>query len=83
MTDAETEFDPIAALLAVLDLADNDARTTEDIFTGVSQSMPLGRVYGGQVLAQSIIAASRTLPAGRLPTRCTGTSFARVTPRGV
>lgn len=65
MTDAETEFDPIAALLAVLDLADNDARTTEDIFTGVSQSMPLGRVYGGQVLAQSIIAASRTLPAGR------------------
>ena len=41
------------------------ARTTEDIFTGVSQSMPLGRVYGGQVLAQSIVAAERTIPDGR------------------
>lgn len=65
MTDAETEVDPIASLLAVLDLADNDARTTEDIFTGVSQSMPLGRVYGGQVLAQSIVAASRTVATDR------------------
>ncbi|NNH02478.1 acyl-CoA thioesterase II [Microbacterium ulmi] len=55
----------MASLLTVLDLADSDARTTEDIFTGVSQSMPLGRVYGGQVLAQSIIAASRTLPEQR------------------
>ncbi|MFB8386638.1 acyl-CoA thioesterase [Microbacterium sp. NPDC055910] len=52
-------------MLAVLDLADSEARTTEDIFTGVSQSMPLGRVYGGQVLAQSIVAASRTLPDDR------------------
>ena len=53
--------DPVASMLAVLDLAESDARTTEDIFTGVSQSMPLGRVYGGQVLAQSIVAAERTL----------------------
>jgi acyl-CoA thioesterase-2 len=57
--------DPVASMLAVLDLADSEARTTEDIFTGVSQSMPLGRVYGGQVLAQSIVAASRTLPEDR------------------
>lgn len=57
--------DPVASLLNVLALADSDARTTEDIFTGVSQSMPLGRVYGGQVLAQSIVAASRTLPDDR------------------
>ncbi|MDN3494481.1 acyl-CoA thioesterase II [Planococcus sp. APC 4015] len=57
--------DAVASLLAVLDLAASDARTTEDIFTGVSQAMPLGRVYGGQVLAQSIVAASRTLPEGR------------------
>ncbi|MET0859978.1 MAG: acyl-CoA thioesterase II [Microbacterium sp.] len=54
-------------MLAVLDLAASDARTSEDIFTGVSQAMPLGRVYGGQVLAQSIVAASRTLPADRVP----------------
>ncbi|WP_137843688.1 acyl-CoA thioesterase II [Microbacterium sp. 2FI] len=52
-------------MLAVLDLAASDARTTEDIFTGVSQSMPLGRVFGGQVLAQSIIAAERTISEGR------------------
>ncbi|WP_434970587.1 acyl-CoA thioesterase [Microbacterium sp. bgisy207] len=69
MTDGTSseivEADPVASLLAVLDLSSNGARTTEDIFTGVSQSMPLGRVYGGQVLSQSIVAASRTLPPGR------------------
>lgn len=62
MTDA---LDPVASLLAVLDLRDAGARTTEDIFTGVSQPMPFGRVYGGQVLAQSVVAASRTLPPER------------------
>ncbi|MFV9425787.1 acyl-CoA thioesterase [Microbacterium sp. S1037] len=62
MTDAN---DPVASLLAVLDLRDAGARTTEDIFTGVSQPMPTGRVYGGQVLAQTIVAASRTLPPER------------------
>ncbi len=64
-TDAEPEADPVASMLAVLDLTGSDARTNEDIFTGVSQSMPLGRVYGGQVLAQSLVAASRTLPEDR------------------
>lgn len=62
MTD---DVDPVAAMLTVLDLRDAGARTTEDIFTGVSQPMPFGRVYGGQVLAQSIVAASRTLPPER------------------
>ncbi|WP_150957085.1 acyl-CoA thioesterase [Microbacterium testaceum] len=62
MTEAH---DPVASLLAVLDLRDAGARTTEDIFTGVSQPMPTGRVYGGQVLAQTIVAASRTLPPER------------------
>jgi acyl-CoA thioesterase-2 len=63
---ADPTPDPVAALLAVLDLAVSSARTTEDIFTGVSQPMPLGRVYGGQVLAQSIVAAERTVPDGRI-----------------
>jgi acyl-CoA thioesterase-2 len=49
----------------VLTLASTEARTTEDIFTGVSHPMPYGRVYGGQVLAQSVIAASRTVTADR------------------
>lgn len=61
----EPDPDPVASMLSVLDLAGSDARTTEDIFTGVSQSMPLGRVYGGQVLAQSIVAAARTTPEDR------------------
>ncbi|KRA23237.1 acyl-CoA thioesterase II [Microbacterium sp. Root61] len=66
MPEAEPVQDSIDALLAVLDLASSDARTTEDIFTGVSQSMPFGRVYGGQVLAQSLIAAERTMPPQRM-----------------
>jgi len=57
--------DPIAGLLAALDLTDTGARTSEDIFTGPSQWMPLGRVFGGQVLAQSLVAAMRTIPDDR------------------
>jgi acyl-CoA thioesterase-2 len=64
--EAAPETDPVASMLSVIDLSASDARTTEDIFTGRSQSMPLGRVYGGQVLAQSIVAASRTIPDERI-----------------
>jgi acyl-CoA thioesterase-2 len=59
-------MDPVSAMLHALDLTDTGARTSEDIFTGPSQWMPHGRVFGGQVLAQSIVAASRTLPDDRL-----------------
>ena len=59
--DFTPDPDPVASMLAVLDLSQSGARTTEDIFTGVSQRMPLGRVFGGQVLAQSIVAAERTI----------------------
>ncbi|MFS0893639.1 acyl-CoA thioesterase [Microbacterium sp. 179-I 3D3 NHS] len=55
----------VARLLAVLDLDSTQARTTEDIFTGASHPMPTGRIYGGQVLAQSLVAAERTLPEDR------------------
>ncbi len=64
--EVEPERDPVASMLSVIDLSASNARTTEDIFTGSSQSMPLGRVYGGQVLAQSIVAASRTIPEDRV-----------------
>jgi acyl-CoA thioesterase-2 len=53
--------EPLASLLTALDLTDTGARTSEDIFTGPSQWMPLGRIFGGQVLAQSIMAATRTV----------------------
>ena len=57
--------DPLAGLLAALDLTDTGARTSEDLFTGPSQWMPLGRVFGGQVLAQSLVAAQRTIDEDR------------------
>jgi acyl-CoA thioesterase-2 len=57
--------DPLAGLLATLDLTDTGARTSEDIFTGPSQYMPGGRIYGGQVLAQSLVAAIRTVSDDR------------------
>ncbi|ALX66918.1 acyl-CoA thioesterase [Microbacterium sp. XT11] len=55
----------VEQLLAVLDLDSTQARTTEDIFTGSSHPMPTGRIYGGQVLAQTLLAAERTLPEDR------------------
>jgi acyl-CoA thioesterase-2 len=58
--------DPLAGFLAALDLTDTGARTREDIFTGPSQWMPGGRVFGGQVLAQALIAATRTVPDDRV-----------------
>jgi acyl-CoA thioesterase-2 len=57
--------DPVSGLLSALDLTDTGARTSEDIFTGPSQPQPLGRVFGGQVLAQSLVAAMRTTDADR------------------
>ncbi|MFE4469494.1 acyl-CoA thioesterase [Leifsonia sp. NPDC056824] len=57
--------EPLESLLTALDLTDTGARTSEDIFTGPSQWMPLGRVFGGQVLAQSIVAATRTVSDDR------------------
>lgn len=65
MTDEQDARRSVDDLLQVLNLAESEARTTEDIFTGPSHFMPTGRVYGGQVLAQSIIAADRTLPEDR------------------
>jgi acyl-CoA thioesterase-2 len=72
-----TDFDPLADLLDTLDLEElGTARitvegvgdTTTDlgesgatVFLGRSQKMPHGRVFGGQVLAQCIMAAGRTM----------------------
>lgn len=53
-------------LTEVLDLAESGARTTEDIFTGTSLAMPHGRIFGGQVLAQTIVAAQRTVDTDRV-----------------
>lgn len=53
--------DPIADLVSVLDLK----QLSETEFEGQTQWMPQGRVFGGQVLAQSLTAAISTVPEGR------------------
>ncbi len=58
--------DPLSSLLNALTLTDTGARTSEDIFTGPSEWNPNGRVFGGQVLAQSLMAAVRTLTVDRV-----------------
>ena len=35
--------------------------SSADVFVGESQKMPHGRVFGGQVLAQAVVAAGRTV----------------------
>lgn len=53
----------LTKVLGVLDLEQVD----DDTFTGTSVPQPGGRVFGGQVLAQALIAAGRTVPRDRLP----------------
>ncbi|WP_136520516.1 acyl-CoA thioesterase [Cellulomonas telluris] len=67
MTDAADvrPDDPTAAVLRVLDV-DADGETP-DLFHATSLAQPGGRVFGGQVLAQALLAAGRTVPAERLP----------------
>lgn len=67
MGESAVPGEPVATMLEVLDLASSAARTTEDIFTGSSHPMPMGRIFGGQVLAQAIIAADRTTADDRVP----------------
>ena len=59
--------DPMDTLIGLLDLGSLDgARTDEDIFLGPSQRQPRHRVFGGQVLAQSMMAGMRTVEADRV-----------------
>ncbi|MFM6975179.1 MAG: acyl-CoA thioesterase [Agromyces sp.] len=41
------------------------ARTTEDVFTGEAHWMPIGRIFGGQVVAQALNAAQQTIEDDR------------------
>lgn len=51
----------LESLLALLDLE----RIEQDIFRGVSHSSVVPRVFGGQVAAQALVAAGRTVPDDR------------------
>jgi acyl-CoA thioesterase-2 len=54
----------LGGLLAVLDLTP-DPSGGPDVFVGQSQQQPWGRVFGGQVLAQSLVAAQHTVDSAR------------------
>ncbi|CAM5226303.1 acyl-CoA thioesterase II [Streptomyces narbonensis] len=59
MPDGHTALDD---LLDLLDLE----QIERDIFRGESRSAIVPRVFGGQVAAQAMVAAGRTVPADRL-----------------
>ncbi|MGW0705205.1 acyl-CoA thioesterase [Streptomyces sp. NPDC002643] len=54
---------PLQDLLDLLDLE----QIEENIFRGRSRPAIVPRVFGGQVAAQALVAAGRTVPADRLP----------------
>lgn len=63
---AQSLQDPTAALVDLLDLnSAAGARTDEEIFVATPVKQPGKRVFGGQVLAQALIAAIRTVDAAR------------------
>ncbi len=70
-TDARQSIpDALERLLTVLDLREVDGwgpRGEEDLWRGDSVPGPARRVYGGQVLAQALLACGRTVESGRLP----------------
>ncbi|GAA1904635.1 acyl-CoA thioesterase II [Streptantibioticus ferralitis] len=53
--------EPLQSLLELLDLE----RIERDIFRGTSRAALVPRVFGGQVAAQALVAAGRTVPAER------------------
>ena len=57
--------DPSRVLLAALDLVPYPGEP--DTFSGANLPQPSGRVFGGQVIAQALLAAGRTVDAARLP----------------
>jgi acyl-CoA thioesterase II len=63
MTDDNSETtSPLTHLQAVLDIT----QLTPDHFSGFSSKGGWGRVYGGQVLAQAMVAATRTVDSARI-----------------
>lgn len=65
-TPAEANVAVLRELLELEPLSFTSASRESDYFLGHSQHKPDGRVYGGQVLAQCVVAAAATLPEDRL-----------------
>ncbi|MFT8704357.1 acyl-CoA thioesterase [Bifidobacterium aquikefiricola] len=58
---------PLDDLVRVLSLGEPSEYRSHTYINGESMYFPTGRVYGGQVIAQAVVAASKTVPKGRLP----------------
>ena len=74
MLETPAGGDPVSTLLAALELspvpgpaAAQQLPEVDDVFTAASLPRPGGRIYGGQVLAQALLAAALTVADGRLP----------------
>lgn len=69
-TDAQPEQDTdltLEELLGLLDLESDGGQDVSSVFWGWTQPHPSDRVFGGLLLAQALIAAGRTTPAGHVP----------------
>lgn len=62
MSDPQIPLDPVEDLISVLKLE----QLSDNEFLGRTQWMPHGRVFGGQVLAQALTAATNTVDTERL-----------------
>lgn len=67
MDDVPGAADPQQALQQIIDILDVSPGEDGNTFTGRSYHPPWGRIFGGQVLAQSLLAAIRTVDAARPP----------------
>lgn len=66
-TSAGSAQSPVNRLIDVLSLGEPAASLQHTYIKGESLYFPTGHVYGGQVIAQSVVAASETVPEGRFP----------------
>ena len=65
-TPAEANVDTLRRVLELESLSFDSTSRESDYFIGQNQYKPDGRVFGGQVVAQSVVAAAATLPDDRL-----------------
>ncbi len=66
--DPEAPLEQLWRVLTLEPTTTADGRAHDaQVFSGISLHQPTGRVYGGQVLAQALLAAGTTAPASRLP----------------
>lgn len=75
-TAAEANVDTLRKVLELESLSFTSASRESDYFLGQNQYKPDGRVYGGQVVAQSVVAAAATCQMIASSTHFTATSCA-------